>query len=50
MRRGAGGVTRSSHHSSGSAANPKSSHGAAKAREPSVSIAYLHACAGASAA
>ncbi len=50
MRRGAGGVTRSSHHRTGSTAAPASSHGAAKASEPSASIAYLQACFGASAA
>ena len=38
MRRGAGGVTRSSHQMIGSAASATSSHGEAKAREPSASI------------
>ena len=38
MRRGAGGVTRSSHQMTGSAASAASSHGEAKASEPSASI------------
>ena len=37
-RRGAGGVTRSSHQITGSAASAVSSHGAAKASEPRASI------------
>jgi hypothetical protein len=37
-RRGVGGVTRSSHHSTGRAARATSSQGAAKAREPKLSM------------
>ena len=40
MRRGAGGVTRSSHQMTGSPANAASSHGEANASEPSASIAH----------
>ena len=39
MRRGAGGVTRKSHQMIGNAVNARSSHGEAKARDPSASIA-----------
>ena len=42
MRRGAGGVTRSSHQMTGSPASAASSHGEAKASEPSASIAQRH--------
>ena len=46
MRRGAGGVTRSSHQMIGSAASATSSHGETKAREPSASMRQCTAAAG----
>ena len=50
ISRGAGGVTRKSHQITGSAASAASSHGEAKAKEPSASIFPYRRRSGASAA